>query len=353
METLTASLDQVKKTASQTNEQDVQLRALEREAKTERDLLESYLAKYREATARDNINAAPPEARIISRAAPAIKPAFPKKLPTVLIAAFAGFALSAGFIVTGALLAAPRRLCLCARLWRARQRPGAPGDEFAVIGAARAGRYAGSRRPCRSPRRRPRRPRMTGPAALAQIAHDLRQAGEAGRRVAVVGVERGVGTTFAAITLARALAESANVVLVDLAFAAPNLSVISTDPDAPGVADLIHGKASFGDIITRDQYSRLHLVATGNLDGEAAALAASPMLATVVEALMRSYDHVVLDIGAATEIELPRFAPLAPRAVLVTADPASVATRAAQEHMAAAGFGEVSVLVGGAEAVAA
>ena len=109
LETLTASLDTVKKLASQTNEQDVQLRALEREAKTERDLLESYLAKYREATARDNINAAPPEARIISRASPAIKPDYPKKMPTILIAAFAAFALSAGFTVTGALLApAPR-----------------------------------------------------------------------------------------------------------------------------------------------------------------------------------------------------------------------------------------------------
>ncbi len=80
LETLTASLDTVKKLASQTNEQDVQLRALEREAKTERDLLESYLAKYREATARDNINAAPPEARIISRASPAIKPDYPEEI---------------------------------------------------------------------------------------------------------------------------------------------------------------------------------------------------------------------------------------------------------------------------------
>src|ERR1019366_670257 len=94
-----------KKLASQTNEQDVQLRGLEREAKTQRDLLESYLSKYREASARDNINAVPPEARIISRATPAIKPTYPKKLPTVLIAAFAAFALSAGFTVTGALLA--------------------------------------------------------------------------------------------------------------------------------------------------------------------------------------------------------------------------------------------------------
>ena len=107
LQTLTASLDQVKKLASQSNEQDVELRALEREAKTQRDLLESYLAKYREASARDSINAAPPEARIISRASPAIKPSYPKKMPTVLIAAFAAFMLSAGFTVTGALLAAP------------------------------------------------------------------------------------------------------------------------------------------------------------------------------------------------------------------------------------------------------
>ena len=106
LETLTASIDQVKKLASQTNEQDVQLRALEREGKAQRDLLESYLAKYREATARDNINAAPPEARIISRASPAIKPDFPKKLPIVLIAAFAALAhYRHGFTVTGELLA--------------------------------------------------------------------------------------------------------------------------------------------------------------------------------------------------------------------------------------------------------
>ena len=102
--TLSASLNQVKRLASQSNGQDVQLRALQREAKTQRDLLESYLAKYREASARDNINAAPPEARIISRATPAIKPAYPQKMPTVLIAAFAAFALASGFYVTGALL---------------------------------------------------------------------------------------------------------------------------------------------------------------------------------------------------------------------------------------------------------
>src|SRR5258708_17165525 len=67
VESLSASLETSKKQATSTNGQDVQLRALEREAKSQRDLLESYLAKYREATARENIDAAP-DGRIISRA---------------------------------------------------------------------------------------------------------------------------------------------------------------------------------------------------------------------------------------------------------------------------------------------
>ena len=352
VESLTASLDQVKKLASQSNEQDVQLRAFEREAKTQRDLLESYLAKYREASARDNINAAPPEARIISRATPAIKPAYPKKLPTVLIAAFAAFALSAGFTVTGVLLGP------------------APSSSYAY-GDASAGYVEPAFEPqsthAMSPPPRIASPPLAPAAGVAdghgaaslsvgtveQIARNLRAAGDAGRRVTVIGAMRNVGTTYAAITLARALAKDANVVLVDLAFGAPNLSVISTDPNAPGIAELVHGAASFGDIITRDQYSNVHLVATGNVGNDGAALAASPMLSTVIEALVRSYDHVVLDVGSAADVAVERFVPLAARAVLVAADPAHPATRATRERLMLAGFADVTVLAGGVQAVAA
>ncbi len=104
LQTLTASLDQLKKQAASTSDQDVQLRALEREAKAQRDLFESYLAKYREATARDSIAAAPADARIISRAVVSHTPYFPKKLPIVMIAALATFCLCSAFVVTGALL---------------------------------------------------------------------------------------------------------------------------------------------------------------------------------------------------------------------------------------------------------
>jgi Mrp family chromosome partitioning ATPase/capsular polysaccharide biosynthesis protein len=352
LETLGASLDQVKKMASQTSEQDVELRALEGDAKTQRDLLESYLAKYREATARDSINAAPPEARIISRAVPALAPSYPKKTPMVLIAAVAGFLLSAGFTVTGALLAPmPART--------------AYGYGYAPAGYQNTGYVA--------PPVMPVMPRMTSPplvppvtaappppmppppmppvpvSTVEQVAANLRQSGDSGRRVAVIGTMRNVGTTFAAITLARALSKDSNVVLLDLAFGAPNVSVISTDPKAPGIAELIRGQASFGDIITRDQYSQVHLVATGDIAHDGPAFAASPMLATVMEALVRSYDHVVIDAGSAADTAIERLAPLAPRAVLVAGDPANPATRAARERLAIAGFADVSVVAGADE----
>lgn len=367
VESLMTSLDQVKKLASQNNEQDVQLRALEREAKTQRDLLESYLAKYREASARDNINAAPPEARIISRATPAIKPTYPKKTPTVLIAAFAAFALAAGFTVTGALLApAP-----AAGAYAAYNYP-APGFEHQPIEPRTMPLMASPPiAPPSMPVMPPQLAQRFAPAGMGaghagmpamapmpvssveQVANTLRQAGDSGRRVTVVGAMRNVGTTYAAISIARALAKEANVVLVDLAFGAPNLSVISTDPGAPGIADLVRGTAGFGDIITRDQFSNVHLIATGEVGGDAAALAASPMLATVIEALVRSYNHVVIDVGSAADIQVERFAPLAQRAVLVSGDPANTATRAARERLMMAGFADVTLLAGASQVAAA
>jgi succinoglycan biosynthesis transport protein ExoP len=360
LETLTASLDTVKKIASQSNEQDVQLRALEREAKTQRDLLESYLAKYREASARDNINAAPPEARIISRATPAIKPAFPKKLPTVLIAAFAAFALSAGFTVTGVLLAPSATASSYGYAYAPPNYGVTAFTPPAVVPAAMPRVFSPPLAPAAgagfAPHRSSALPLATLPLAVStveQIAHSLQQAGDAGRRVAVVGALRNVGTTYAAITLARALAKDANVVLVDLAFGAPNLAVISTDPDAPGMAELIRGTASFGDIITRDQFTNVHLVAAGNVGEDGDALAASPMLATVIEALVQSYDYVVIDAGSAAEAAVEHFAPLAQRAVLVTADPANPAARAVHNRLMMAGFADVTLLAGNAETAAA
>jgi uncharacterized protein involved in exopolysaccharide biosynthesis len=94
VEALTKQLELLKKTASTANGQDVELRALEREARSQRDLLEQMLTRYREATARDNPEALLADARVISRGAAATEPYFPKKGPTVLLATLGAFVLA-------------------------------------------------------------------------------------------------------------------------------------------------------------------------------------------------------------------------------------------------------------------
>ena len=190
-------------------------------------------------------------------------------------------------------------------------------------------------------------------STVDEIAQTMRHGDDESRRVIVVGSMRNVGTTYAAIALARTLAQHANVVLVDMSFVSPNLSIISNDPQAPGIAELVRGNANFGEIIAGDQYSPAHVVTAGAVSGDAGVLAASPMLATMIEALVRSYDHVVIDVGSATDTALERVAPLAGRAVLVSSDPADAATRAARDRLMAAGVGDVMLMAGAPQVIAA
>src|SRR5713101_208713 len=225
---LGAGLDLLKRQAASTNEQDVQLRALDRDAKSQRDLLESYLAKYREATARDSIGAAAPDARIISTAVVSNTPSWPKKLPTILVAALAMFALSATVVLSNELLGAlPMQAAILA----------APVS--AEVAVERSRDLAAAVRAIENARAQAGAP----PDAIEGLARELGAVGEGARRIAVVGAVRNVGTTMTAVALARSLAQQARVVLVDLALGAPHLAIIASDPAAPGIAELVAGSA--------------------------------------------------------------------------------------------------------------
>ena len=346
VETLNASLTQLKTQAAAGSEQDVQLRALEREAKAQRDLLESYLAKYREAVARDSLEAAPAEARIISRATVSNTPSYPKKLPVVVLAGLSTLILVAGWIATSALLAGTSST-----------------QAYSEEPAARPSLFAFWRRP--APRRQEPEivpPRQAAAAAVEvppasgsveEIAASLRAAGDRGKRIMIVGAGRNVGTTHTAIILGRALAKNSQTVLVDLAVSSPNVSIISHDANAPGIAELIRGQASFGEIITRDRFSRLHLVALGRVGADAPAVLASQRLGSTIDTLARAYDHVVIDAGALPEAAIARLVQLAPRAVLVATNVTNSATIAARQQLIAAGFTDVAMLLGHPRAAAA
>ncbi|HXW25673.1 MAG TPA: exopolysaccharide transport family protein [Xanthobacteraceae bacterium] len=333
VETLSESLGQLKQQAATTNEQDIQLRAYEREAKAQRDLLESYLAKYREVTSRDSLGAVPSDLRVISRAIVSNTPFFPKKVPIVLIATLAMLLIASGLIVTGELVAASSG--------RAEDAPRVGADEEGYFERdeprlAEISADAVPVAPAPAPAEASER-------AIADLAHDI-GGSQTGRRVVVVGVQRHIGTTLTALALARELSRGARVVLVDLAFAHPNLAAVAVDPGAPGIADLVRGGASFGAIITRDRDSRVHIVPAGRGGPDGAAILASDRIGVALDALARTYDHVLVDAGTTSD-PLPE--PVlrgAPRAVLVAAGVPREAAVAARDRLHVAGFADVAVL---------
>jgi uncharacterized protein involved in exopolysaccharide biosynthesis/Mrp family chromosome partitioning ATPase len=355
-ETLTNNFDQLKRQAASTNEQDIELRALERESKAQRDLLESYLAKYREATARDSLNTMPSDVRIISRAAVSNTASFPKKLPIVLIATLATLFLAVGAITTGELLAG-RAFEDPARVEPAVVEEAAgpavvPDTDPAggetptdALAAANGDRPA----PVPMPAEAAASPVADSPAApnsIAAVSARLREAAGGDRHVVIVGAGRNVGTTLTAIALARTLAETSRVVLVDLALRAPNIAAFAIDRAGPGVTDLVRGTASFGQIITRDRDSRVHIVAAGRIENDSGAILESERLQIALAALGQTYDHLVIDGGQAGDMAIGPIARVATRAVLVATGVSDDAMGAARDRLIASGFTDISVFTG-------
>lgn len=326
---LTTSLEQLKKQATSTNGQDVQLRALEREAKAQRDLLETYLGKYREASTRESIDSAPAEGRIISRAIVSNTPAYPKKLPIVLIATLATLLLSSGLVVTGELLrqTAPRAMATLA-LPGARQEPVVDAVEIESA---------------------PLQPAMTANAdvsefaEIGQLAESLIAAGAGAKKVTVLGTASGDAITLSTLTLARHLARNARVVVVDLAASSPTIAAVSVDPTAPGLAELMQGQASFAQVITRDKLSRLHLVMAGR-PGFDRSLLQSPRVTLAIDALLRAYDHVIVDAGSAEDLPAELLTAHARAVVVPDASMGSDARALMCEQLKAVGFSEVTML---------
>jgi succinoglycan biosynthesis transport protein ExoP len=342
---LGASLEQLKKQATSSNGQDVQLRALEREAKAQRDLLESYLAKYREATTRENIDAAPADGRIISSASVSNTPAYPKKLPIVLIATLATLMLSTGAIATGELLRMTSPHTTAAFTPAPVPVEHAPAP-VSVAAAAAADPAPLPKDPAPVPREAD--PDIaTGFTELEQLADDVNTAGDAARKVTILGTAANESITLTALTLARLLARNSRVVVVGLSASTSDISAISAvsvDPDAPGLAELMLGETSFSHVITKDRSSRVHLVSAGR-PGSDRALLQSPRLALAIDALLRVYDHVLLDAGTASD--LPAELLTAQARAVVVPDPSMTAdarTSMCDQLRAAGCFTELTLL---------
>lgn len=309
VDSFTAALDGQKKNVSSANDSEVQLRALEREARTLRDQLEQYMGRYREAIARDAQNATPADARIISRASPSTEPSFPKKIPIVIVATLATFLVSLAAVVSRELLGGGAA---------ASGEPEKPRRGAGWVGADAAGR------PNKTEERRERvAGLLTHAGRLGQITLDPadpdRVLAELAERVAepprgmaplVVALDGAASGATTARDLAGLLAQRCRCIVIDLGK--------DDDRSQPGFSELLAGEALFSDIIMREPGSRLHSISAGKA-GRTAVFAAPDLIELALDALCETYDWVL--VVAASGDDNAELAPLVTRAqgVLVMA----------------------------------
>ena len=172
----------------------------------------------------------------------------------------------------------------------------------------------------------------------------MRDAGQAARKVTILGTASSESITLTALTLARLVArDNARVVVVDLSASSPTISAVSVDPSAPGLAELMQGEASFSQVITKDRLSRVHLV-SGGRPGSDRALLQSPRLTLAIDALLRVYDHVLLDAGTASDLPAELLTAQGRAVVVPAASMAADARTVMCDQLRAVGFTDVTML---------
>lgn len=287
---LRASLVKLQSRMGALNQDEVQLRALERDAATNRSLLESFLKRYEEANARAEADARTANAAIVSRAQELSEPTFPKKGAVLTLAIFAGLFLALIISVFAEVFS--RGFRTAEQIERITGTPflglipelegRSPGGPAAEVVREPLGLYAEAIRG------------LQGSVMLARVGN--RRA----RTVLITSAHKGEGKSTTAASLARVLAMGGyRTILVDADMRAPCVHLTLGIPQQAGLSELLTGRANFGQVIRQDFGSYAHVMqAGGPLPNPTAALASSQM-EWVLKALDQTYDFVIIDSPAA------------------------------------------------------
>jgi succinoglycan biosynthesis transport protein ExoP len=331
---LNDQLNQLKDAAATSNQDEVQLRALERIAESDRQLLETYQALARDAVSRQSADFIPVNARIISLAAAPIEAYFPKPFSMAAIAAIITLMLAAAIALVRELASG--------RATRRVERPEAPQvpGQVPVDGRVRWDDDSEVRRMM------PHAPGDKSALAaqieqsLTGIAGKLRQ--KKARRVLITMADGAGddGRPLAAVALARTLARTgARTLLVDLHADDADRIAMGETESLPGFGDLFAGEASFAQVIFRDRNSPAHYIPRGRQ----VAFADHDRLAELTEALDQTYDHVLYDIS---DPLVSLLGPSADAAVLLTeVEPSDPRTVKAYEAIKGLSSAEILLLV--------
>ncbi len=298
-EELQAELNRLKVASARAEEEQVELRALEREAAAQRELLESYLTRYREAASRSDRNYLPADVRIFSRAITPSEPYFPKIVPIT----------AAAFVASLLIMAV---ITLLQELFSGRaMRPSAvvPAPLPAAVPMRRAepalDAVPAPEQPSEPVLPTPEVADLPFPKPVSRTARyggiDVEQASE---RLVTGGVTRalfispeGDEAAAASVLVARDVADSGmRVLLLDLTSSgAASLPMLESVAYA-GITNLLASEANFADVIHTDLFSECHIIPVGTAEPQRA-MRAADRLPIIIESLSAAYDVVIIECG--------------------------------------------------------
>lgn len=325
---LLQEVNRLKAESSRVGEAEVRLRALEREAAAERERLEGYLVRFNEVQSRQNRGYVPEDAKIIEHAVVPAESHFPKVVPFTIAGAVATMILSIVGILTSELLSG--------RAFR-------PVDEITpdrmperINVAAAPPLVPADTDFLREPDEVPLPPSsVANDRDVYSFTHAMRAIAETGHG-AIAVVSAGGHGSACAIDLARSLAASGHrTVIADLAGDGETALAMLGTADAPGVFDVIAGRASLREVLFQDSQSAVHVLAAGD-PGDAPS--AGMRLSRVAAALAQSYDFVVYDCGETGSAGLAHIAD-GQTVILVPVTPANASdARTLERELRTAGF---------------
>lgn len=332
VQSLEDELTRTKIAAGSATRDGVTLAELEREAAAQRDLLNAYLLRFSEATARSDANSALPDVRIVTQAAPTVTPVSPRTTLILIALAFVSLTLQVGTIIFRELLSG-RALVERPRTGRVAQ------DSFETSPLhEEPATVAGNDD---EPVPAPDSIRITAPAPsrsdveLESLAATI-LAGNM-RRVTIASVESWKESMgFAERLSAKLVANGMSVAEIDAASRQQGIEL--------GLTDLCAEEADFGDVVHRGVEERFAFVPWGQ---GGALQRNTERVATLVDALDDIYEAVIIVTGkAGMTSTLPLFAATDSACALIA--PEGFAVEGTRKEIEALGFSPVLLVTGSA-----
>lgn len=279
------SLADLERKSSRLNEKSVGLRVLEREAKSNRTLLETVLARFKEATAQKSIQSA--DARIVSFASVPPLPYFPRKKLIIVLAFVSAMLIGIGLVFLKEYLDSVFR---------------SSAQVEALTGISVFGLLPEIARSSIDPTQLADYIDNNPLSKFVESLRGLRlsifmsNVDNPPKSILITSASPDEGKTVLAFALARVIAGTPKkTVLLDCDFRRPSLHKYLEAKSAPGIIELIAGEAKLSDVLRRDEVSGMHFIPAGKPVANPGNLLASEQMKLLLKALTDTYEMVIVD----------------------------------------------------------